>query len=398
MLSFDEARQQLFSQANCVALPENVPLAALNGRVLAEPVAAGINVPPEDNSAMDGFALALADLPENGQLPVSQKIFAGTAPEPLQPGTAVRLFTGSVIPAGADTVVLQEDCDYSDEVVTIRERPRLGQHIRRAGEDIQAGQLLLPAGIRLDARHLGLLASAGVAGAKVYQPLKVALLATGDELKQPGEPLNSGQIYNSNLYMLQAALQAQGYQVTARHVADDLAALETALQQLLAAHDVLISIGGVSVGEADLVRTAMAALGEIQLWKVNMKPGKPLSFGMLSGKPMLGLPGNPVSAFATYQLFARPYLARLQGEVAEEPALPQYPIRLVKPLAPRRDDFIRVRLQWHGGEAYLEPFSHQGSGVLSSVAWATGFARIPAAQTTENGDSVSYIPFTLWGY
>lgn len=394
MLTFDQAREQLLAAApQAVTATMTLPVVQALGRVLASDVFAVCSMPPQDNSAMDGFALRCSDVCDGVALPVSQKIFAGHAPHPLEPGTAARLFTGSVVPEGADAVVLQEDCEYSDTQVCVKELPQPGQHIRRCGEDIRAWQLLAGKGTRLEPRHIGYLVAGGVLAVEVYNTLAVGLLATGDEIREPGATLAVGQIYNSNLYMLQAELQRLGFRVQARHVRDDVQLIAEAFAGLASTCDVLLSIGGVSVGEADFVKEAIGQLGALELWKVSMKPGKPLSFGHILGKPVIGLPGNPVSAFATFHLFAKPYLCRLQGMTVAAPEPRCYPVQLHKPLAPKREEFLRVRLESIGGEEWLVPYPHQGSGVLGSVVWASGFARIPQGQETASGARVAYIPF-----
>jgi molybdopterin molybdotransferase len=394
MLTFDEAKQQLLGAiAQSAAGIETIPVARVLGRILAEDVFALCDVPPQNNSAMDGFAVRCADIPASATLPVSQKIFAGAAPAPMQANTAVRLFTGSVVPDEADAVILQEDCTYDETSVTINELPRVGQHIRRQGEDIKKGALLLGKGVRLQPKHIGYMVAGGIASVNVYKALSVGLLATGDELKEPGTDLAVGQIFNSNLYMLQAELQALGFVVEACFVRDDLPLIAEAFARLCTNNDVVLSIGGVSVGDADLVKQAIGQLGEMQLWKVSMKPGKPLSFGKVLDKPVIGLPGNPVSAFATFHLFAKPFLLKLQGLQASPLVDKKYPVKLDKAMNPKREEFLRVQLQVIDGVEWLVPFAHQGSGVLSSVVWATGFARIPQDAITRDGDNVVYIPF-----
>jgi molybdopterin molybdotransferase len=361
--------------------------------VLAEDVYASCHVPPQDNSAMDGFALRCADWQQGKALPLSQKIFAGAAPLVLLEGTAARLFTGSVVPEGADAVVLQEDCEFNDAHVVINEMPVTGQHIRRAGEDIQKGQLLLSKGVRLAAKHIGYLVAAGVTYVNVYEALKVGLLATGDEICEPGTQLAIGQIYNSNLYMLKAELEQLGCVVQAIFERDDVDKISDAFLVLCSENDVVLSIGGVSVGDADFVKQAISRRGSLSMWKVAMKPGKPLSFGCMLDKPVMGLPGNPVSAFATFHLFAKPFLQTMQGlqQACSESMF--YPLHLDRALQPKREEFLRVRKVLLNGEWWLMPFQHQGSGVLSSVVWASGFARVPMNALTQHGDQVVYWEF-----
>ena len=407
MLNFDAAQQQLLASVQGLKPElESLPLECASARVLAKSVMAKINVPPQDNSAMDGIAFKFSDYHADKSMPISDKIFAGMSAATLKPGTAVRLFTGSIIPKGADTVVLQEDCEFVYDAdgelasVKITETPKQGQHIRLSGEDIGLGSEVVAAGVALTARHIGLLASVGVSHVEVYKALKVGLLATGDELVAAGGQLKSGQIFNSNLPMLTAQLESMGCLVDARHVADDIELIVENLESMAASMDVILTIGGVSVGEADLVKVAIERLGQLDLWKVAMKPGKPLSFGHISveGKPalpLIGLPGNPVSAFATFELFARPFLQSRSGlATVKADAQAQYPIQLLKTLQPKREEFLRVRLCLEDGVAVLKPYTQQGSGVLSSVAWATGFARIPSAELTNDGDKVKYYPFS----
>jgi molybdopterin molybdotransferase len=399
MLTVDQARQQLQAAARCLVDSETLPLGDCLGRLLAQDVCSPIDVPPFANSAMDGFAVRYADIRADiragvkQSLPVSQVLLAGMAAQPLQPGTAARVFTGSMLPQGADTVVIQEHCDYDARQVTLRQMPTAGQHIRKAGEDIRSGQQLLERGLCLQAAHIGLLASCGIAALPVYRRLRIGLLATGSELQPAGAPLSAGKIYNSNLPMLHALLQGFGMQVESCHAVDDLAQLEQAFARLAADNDVLISIGGVSVGDADLVRQVIDRHGKLALWKVAMKPGKPLAFGELFGRPMIGLPGNPVSAFVTVQLFVRQMLALMQGQRpgADEPDY--YPLLLDQPLTPGREEFLRVQRVMRAGRFWLVPYAQQGSGVLSSVVYATGLARLPMGQQTCSGDNVQYIAF-----
>lgn len=394
MLTFDEAQLQLLAAVQQpLQKTEVIPVSHVLGRILAENIYAIVDVPPQDNSAMDGFAVRCADIPAHGTLPVSQKIFAGAAPDRMQANTAVRLFTGSVVPDYADAVILQEDCSYDETSVTINQMPEVGQHIRRQGEDIKKGALLITTGTKLEAKHIGYMVAGGIAHVNVYQRLSIGLLATGDELREPGDKLDIGQIHNSNLYMLKAELQAMGFMVEAQFVRDDLSMIAGAFAQLCINNDVVLSIGGVSVGDADLVKQAISQLGEMQLWKVAMKPGKPLSFGKILDKPVIGLPGNPVSAFAAFHLFAKPFLLKLQGVQASPQVGRKYPVKLDKALNPKREEFLRVQLQCLGDAEWLVPFPHQGSGVLSSVVWATGFARIPKDEITRDADKVVYIPF-----
>ncbi|MGE8705772.1 MAG: molybdopterin molybdotransferase MoeA, partial [Achromobacter sp.] len=302
MLDFDQAQTLLANAGAPLQRIEHVDLAQSSGRVLASHLDATVDIPPADNSAMDGYALRLADWSPEARLPIQQRCYAGDVPEPLKPGNAIRLFTGSVIPAGADVVVMQEDTTEADNHVQISREPRPGQHIRRRGEDTMAGAALLPAGTLLQAAHVALLASQGMATVPVYGQLRVGILTTGDELVLPGQPRATEQIYNSNGPMLAAMVRGMSaLPVHVLHARDTEADLQAAFKTLLADCDLVLSVGGVSVGERDLVKPALAALGgELSLWKVRMKPGKPVALAQIDGKPVVSLPGNPVSAYAVF--------------------------------------------------------------------------------------------------
>lgn len=420
MLSCDEALRQLLAAA--VALPgtevEQLPLVAACGRVLAEDVVSAINVPPMDNSAMDGYALrsdeVAAAVAANVSLPVSQRIPAGAAAEALPAGSVARIFTGAPLPAGADAVVMQEEAQPEHDAsplgrVRFSATPAPGDFIRRAGEDIARGACVLPRGSLLGAAQLGLAAAVGVAELRVCRGLRVGLLATGNELVTPGalapEALPPGAIFNSNYSMLSVLLQQLGCVVAdLGPVADNLAATRAALRHGVDALrcDLLLSSGGVSVGEEDHVRAAVEQEGELALWKIAMKPGKPLAFGHVHGAggtrgpgrtPFLGLPGNPVASFVTFALFVRPYIRRMQGVRADMPAWPQ-PYQLAAAFdwprpAPRRE-FLRARRN-HAGQ--LELYANQSSGVLTSVDWSEGLVDLSAGQTVRAGDVVSFLPF-----
>lgn len=315
MLDFDQAQTLLANAAAPLQRTEHVDLTQASGRVLATHLDATVDIPPADNSAMDGYALRLADWNPQARLPIQQRCYAGDVPEPLKPGHAIRLFTGSVIPAGADVVVMQEDTTETDNHVQISREPRLGQHIRRRGEDTMAGAALLPAGTLLQAAHVALLASQGMATIPVYGQLRVGILTTGDELVLPGQPRATEQIYNSNGPMLAAMVRGMGaLPVHVLHARDTEADLLDAFKTLLADCDLVLSVGGVSVGERDLVKPALAALGgELSLWKVRMKPGKPVALAQIEGKPVVSLPGNPVSAYAVFATLVTPLMRRMQG-------------------------------------------------------------------------------------
>ena len=436
MLSYEEALDHLLAAATPVAESKAVPLAAARGRVLAAPQFSTIAVPPLDNSAMDGYALHRADVPREGTaLPVRWRISAGSVGGPLQPGTAARIFTGAPVPAGADAVVMQERCEAGpDGTVIVNQIPPFGHNIRRAGEDIAAGAEILAAGTRLGPAELGLAASVGLATLPVFRRLRVALLSTGDELADPGEPLSPGAIYNSNRYFLHALLEGLGCAVTdLGRVPDSLDETRGALQKAAAGNDLILSSGGVSVGEEDHVKTAIELEGELNLWKIAIKPGKPLAFGRIAktghgGAPpkvgagpsqadappvggsepglrawganqvgaggtahFIGLPGNPVSSFVTFLIFVRPFILKRMGASAWRP-----PVRRlmsasnwIKP--DQRREFLRARIT-PDGKAALYP--HQGSGVLTSCAWADGLIDNPPGQSFFAGDTVGFIAFS----
>ena len=399
MKPLEEALALLLSHARAVGERERVPLAEANGRILAEPVVSKINMPPWDNSAMDGYAVNSADLQTVPcRLTVSQRIPAGAAPQPLAPGTVARIFTGAPVPPGADAVVIQEVCRQEGDQVVINEPAAPGANIRYAGEDTRIGQQVLQAGTRLGAQHLGLAASVGVAELLVYRRLKVALFSSGDELINPGQPLGPGQIYNSNQYTLQALLQSLGCGIVNLGIVEDT--FETTCQALsrAAAQAVLvITSGGVSVGEEDHLKPAVEALGSLDLWKIAIRPGKPLAFGHIEGTPFIGTPGNPVSLFVTFCLFARPFILKQQGVRDEE--LTPTPI-LAKadfdwPKAEKRREFARAQLNLDAeGQAQVSLYSSRSSGVLNSLTWANGLAILPEQQTLARGAMVKFLAFS----
>ena len=393
MLSADQLLENLLERARGVTETEAVAVTAALGRVLAAPQTSSITVPPLDNSAMEGYAVRVADVVTPGvRLPVTQRILAGSVGAPLIPGTAARIFTGAPVPSGADAVLMQETCSAEGEAVVIHALPRPGDNIRRAGEDIEAGAQILAAGTRIGAAEMGLAASVGLADLPVFRRLKVACFFTGDELVTPGAPLSPGQIYNSNRYMLTGLLHDLGCElIDLGIVPDTLEATEAALARAAHEADVVVTSGGVSVGEADYVKAAVETLGRVEMWKVAMKPGKPIVYGRVNDADFIGLPGNPVSAFVTFCLFVRPFLLKRMGvaDVLYRAFAVQADFAWTKPGA--RREFLRARLQPNGK---LGLFPNQSSGVLTSCAWADGLVDLAVGQTVQPGDWIRFIPFS----
>lgn len=397
MLSVEQALTQLLQQAQPLPVVEWIDTLAAVGRVLAQSVNATINVPPLDNSVMDGYAVQAEDVAMIGiNLPVSQRIAAGQVGSALQPGTAARIFTGAPIPVNANAVVMQEQCRELNGHVTFQHIPRAGEHVRRAGEDIASGSRILTVGCRLRPQDCGLAASVGLAQLPVIRRLRVAVLCTGDELTLPGQALKPGAIYNSNRFVLIGALQQLGCDVTDMGIVPDhLDATRAALKQAAGEHDLIISSGGVSVGEEDHVKAAVNAEGQLQLWSIAVKPGKPLAFGhinhALGSTPIIGLPGNPVSSFVTFLIFARPFILQRQGrtDVTPKTIALRADFNWLKP--DQRREFLRVRINDVGG---LDLFANQKSGVLSSTTWADGLLDNPPGHVIQEGDWARYLPFS----
>ena len=403
MLTAQQALDHLLSHAKPVAEIERVPMQATLGRVLAENVNSLVDVPPLDNTAMDGYAVRTADTQNPGSiLKIAQRIPAGSVGTELQAGTAARIFTGAPIPFGADAVVMQEDCstpEGSADQVQVNIAPAFGQWIRRRGEDLTSGKTALTAGTFLRPQELGVAASAGLTHLNVKRRVKVAAFFTGDELSLPGEPLKPGGIYNSNRDTLLACIKALGCDATDLGIVPDrLDATRAALRQASQAHDLIITSGGVSVGEEDHIKPAVSAEGRLDLWQIAIKPGKPLAFGAVrkSEQPndgeawFIGLPGNPVSSFVTFLLFVRPFILKLQGREVKQTQsyLMRADFDWLK--ADRRNEFLRVKLNNNGG---LDLFPNQSSGVLTSAAWGDGLVDCPPNQPIQAGDLVKYIPF-----
>jgi molybdopterin molybdotransferase len=402
LMPVQEALDFLLAAARAVDGVEEVDTLAANGRVLALDQVSGLSVPSADNTQMDGYAVRAADCASgSATLRIAQRIPAGTVGEKLEPGTAARIFTGALIPEGADAVVMQEQCEADGDQVTIKHAPQPGEWIRRAGEDIVAGSVILPAGTRLRSQELGLAASVGLARLPVRRRVRVAVFFTGDELAMPGEPLAPGAIYNSNRFTLRGLLENLGCAISDYGIVpDSLQATRDTLRAAAAQHDLIITSGGVSVGEEDHIKPAVEAEGRLNMWQIAVKPGKPLAFGEVrreNGRAFfLGLPGNPVSSFITFLLFVRPFLLRLQG-VTGAVAPKALPLRadFDWPKPDRRNEFLRARINDAGG---LDLFPNQGSGVLTSTVWADGLIDNPPGQAIARGDVVRFIPFASLQY
>jgi len=377
LIPLDEALATLLAQVQPLAGRETLATGAAVGRVLAADLISPVDVPPADNSAMDGYALRAADA---GQpLPVTQRIPAGSVPAPLPPGEAARIFTGAHVPPGADTVVMQEFTELVGDKVSVR------------GEDVHAGAVVLPAGTRLDAVAIGLAATAGAAELIVTRRPRVALFSTGDELVMPGEPLPPGAIYNSNRFTLRALLESLGCEVIDLGIVPDrLDATRAALREAASKADVILTSGGVSVGEEDHLRPAVQAEGQLDLWAIAIKPGKPFAYGRVGAAHFIGLPGNPVSSLVTFLVLVRPFLLKLQGAARLTPRGYRLAAGFDWPKPDKRREFLRVRLDEEGG---LAMFSNQSSGVLTSAFWADGLLDNPAGQAFKAGDAVRFIPF-----
>ena len=404
MLTAQQALDHLLSNAKAVGESETVAMQAALGRVLAENVNSLVDVPPLDNTSMDGYAVRTADTQVSGStLKIAQRIPAGSMGTQLEPGTAARIFTGAPVPPGADAVVMQEDCaipEGSTDQVQVNIAPTSGQWIRRRGEDLTAGKTALTAGTFLRPQELGVAASAGLTHLNVKRKVRVAAFFTGDELSLPGEPLKPGGIYNSNRDTLLACIKSLGCDATDFGIVpDSLEATRETLRKASKDRDLIITSGGVSVGEEDHIKPAVTAEGRLDLWQIAIKPGKPLAFGAVrkssenqNGETwFIGLPGNPVSSFVTFLLFVRPFILRLQGR---DTGMPQsYPMRAdfdwLK--GDRRNEFLRVKINSQGG---LDLFPNQSSGVLTSASWGDGLVDCPPGQVFQSGDIVKYIPFS----
>ncbi|MGF6114809.1 molybdopterin molybdotransferase [Janthinobacterium lividum] len=393
MLSVAEAQAFMLGAARPVAEVELVDTMRANGRVLAAAQTSTLNVPERDNTQMDGYAVRAQDCASGAaSLPVSQRIAAGHVGQPLQPGTAARIFTGALIPDGADCVVMQEQCTLLDGVVTVSHVPQAGEWVRRQGEDIRAGGEILGAGRRLRSQEMGLAASVGLAQLPVLRKLRVAVFFTGDELAMPGEALAPGAVYNSNRFTLRGLLENLGCEITDLGIVpDSLEATKAVLRQAAQGNDLIITSGGVSVGEEDHIKPAVEAEGRLNMWQIAVKPGKPLAFGEVQDAFFIGLPGNPVSSFVTFLLFVRPFILRLQGVAGNlAPRSYKLPAAFERLKADKRNEFLRAKVNEEGE---LELFANQSSGVLTSTVWGDGLIDCPPGLSIARGDMLRFIPF-----
>src|SRR5216684_324761 len=388
LLSVDEALEVLLSRAKAVSEIEEIPTLEATSRVLARVQRSTMDVPPMDNSAMDGYAVRTMDGPK---LRVAQKIMAGSTGKPLQPGTAARIFTGAPIPPGADAVVMQEHCEVRGDEVLVKKRPKPGEWIRLAGSDVRKGGEILPAGKRLLPQDTGLAASVGIKSLPVFRKIKLGLFFTGDELVMPGEPLAPGRIYNSNRFTLRGLAEIFGCELRDYGIVpDNLVATREMLRRAAAECDVIVTSGGVSVGEADYVKPAVEAEGSLLMWRIAMKPGRPLAFGSVRKAFFIGLPGNPVSSFVTFLIFVRPFLLRTQGMTEVAPRAIAARADFDWPQPDARREFLRVKWNTQGG---LELYPTQDSAVLTSTAWADGLVDNPAGHAIRKGEQVRFLPY-----
>lgn len=394
LTSLDDALNTILAAASPLAETESLALDSALNRILAEDVTVPADVPPADNSAVDGYAIRCADLADGQPMPVSARIPAGTAPTALAAGTAARIFTGASVPAGADAIVMQEQTRLDGESLLIEHPVQAGQNIRRQGQDLARGALALARGTRLRPQELGLLASLGQASVTVKRRMRVAVFATGDELVEPGQPLRPGQIYNTNRFTLNALLTGMNCEVvTCSTLGDTLAATVEALRDVAGRTDLIITSGGVSVGEEDHVRAALDTLGEVSLWRLAIKPGKPLAFGHIGATPVLGLPGNPAAVFVTFLMVAAPFIRQSRGQAtAMPPGLP-LPAAFEVDKPSIRREFMRARREQHDGQWQVAVYPNQSSGVLSSACWADGLAVVPEHSRVRPGDPVIFYSF-----
>lgn len=390
MISVDRALEQLLDSVQPVCTVETVHIQSALSHILAKPVFSTVDVPPADNSSMDGYAVIAAEIEKGKSYKVSQRVTAGMSPKTHISGTATRIFTGAEIPKGADAIIIQENAQSIDAEVTFSETVSTGDNIRKKSQDVTLGAEILSSGIRLRSQEIGLIASCGIQTLDVYKPLRIALVSTGDELVEPGKALLPGQIYNSNKYLIHGLCQQAGFELIDMGTAkDDFETTKTLLGKAAGQADIVITTGGVSVGEEDHVKPAVESLGQLDLWKVAIKPGKPLAFGKIGDTDFIGLPGNPSSVFTTFLILALPRLKRMQGMATENLITTiSLPAQFERGDVSRRE-FLRAR-RVEGG---VEIFPNQSSGVLSSACWGDGFVVQREQSNIEKGQVVEFIPY-----
>lgn len=388
LLSVDDALELLLAGAAPVREIEELPTMQASGRVLARDQASTMDVPPMDNSAMDGYAVRISD---GSKLKVAQRIAAGSVGKPLEAGTAARIFTGAPIPAGADAIVMQEFCSLDGETVTLKKTPKPNESIRRTGSDVKKGGTILRAGRKLLPQDVGLAASVGIKALPVYRKVRLGLFFTGDELIMPGDPLPPGKIYNSNRFTLNGLAAAFGCEVRDYGIVPDkLDATREVLRRAAGENDIIVTSGGVSVGDEDHVKPAVEAEGSLLMWRISMKPGRPLAFGKVKEAAFIGLPGNPVSSFVTFLIFVRPFLLKTQGILKTQPNGVDARSDFDWPEPDSRREFLRVKWNAQGG---LDLYPTQDSAVLTSTAWADGLVDNPAKHAIRKGDRVRFLSY-----
>ena len=392
LLSVDEALAQLLAGAAPVSGIEDVAALEASGRILARAQRSTMDVPPMDNSSMDGYAVRTSDLGGKTKLRLGQKIMAGSVGKPLERGTAARIFTGAPIPPGADAVIMQEQVEVQGSEVVLKKTPKPGEWVRYVGSDVRKGGEILPAGKRLLPQDTGLAASVGIKTLPVHRRVKLGLFFTGDELVMPGEPLAPGRIYNSNRFTLRGLAEVFGCELRDYGIVPDtLEATREVLRRAASECDLIVTSGGVSVGDADYVKPAVEAEGRLLMWRIAMKPGRPLAFGTVKKAFFIGLPGNPVSSFVTFLIFVRPFLLRTQGVLDVEAKTILAKADFDWPEPDQRREFLRVRWNAQGG---LDIYPTQDSAVLTSTAWADGLVDNPAAHAIRKGDLVRFMPYS----